>query len=73
MSQPKKKTSRGRRDRRRYHTGRGVTSVVTGTTCPQTGELVRSHGLPKDFEQSAYYQSRVNKKPTSSKAASAKS
>ncbi len=64
MSQPKKKVSRGRRDRRRHAANRGV-SVVLGSVCPETGELVRSHGLPKNFQDSAYYKSRFE---TSAKA-----
>ncbi len=65
MSQPKKKVSRGRRDRRRYSSGKGL-EVVRGQTCPATGELVRSHGLPKDFAESSYYQARFEKKSAAS-------
>jgi len=42
MSQPKKKISRQRRDTRRNNSHRRKKGITFGT-CPETGELTRSH------------------------------
>lgn len=53
MAVPKKKVTRGRRDRRRYG-GKKLGEVFSTTQCKQSGELVRTHTISK----SAIYMNR---------------
>lgn len=47
MAVPKKKVTRGRRDRRRYG-GKKLGEVFSTTQCKQSGELVRTHTISKN-------------------------
>jgi len=46
MSQPKKRTSRGRRDRRRYSLNNAL-DRTTSTLCPECNEPKRPHSICK--------------------------
>jgi len=46
MASPKKKVSRSRRDKRRYHPTKAL-SATQVTKCPQCSELVRPHRICK--------------------------
>lgn len=48
MSQPKKKVSRGRRDRRRYASNKRM-AEPTLTECPVSNEPVRTHRVSMKY------------------------
>lgn len=66
MAVPKKKVSRGRRDRRRYHPSNLLDSV-TVSICPGCGEPVRPHRLCSTKSDCLhYYKARTEKSSTAS-------
>lgn len=59
MSQPKKKTSRSRRDKRRYASANAM-KVTQGVVCKGCGEVIRPHTLCRKMTECSYYSGRGN-------------
>jgi ribosomal protein L32 len=63
MAEPKKKVSRSRRDQRR-HSPAYKLDAVTGTKCPHTQNLVRTHTVSMQAIREGTYQPRAKKAST---------
>ena len=65
MATPKKKTTRSRRDLRRFNPG-NLPPKTTSHACPGCGEHIRPHSIcttcMKNGEECHYYQARFSKK-----------
>ena len=68
MAVPKKKSSRSRRDMRRYSCAYKM-DPIAGTTCPHTQNVVRTHTVSMKAIKEGLYEPRAKKaKSTSAQA-----
>lgn len=65
MAVPKKKSSRSRRDQRRYSAAYRL-DPISETTCPHTQNPVRSHTVSMQSIKDGTYQPRTKKAKTTS-------
>lgn len=65
MAVPKKKSSRSRRDQRRYSAAYKL-DPISETTCPHTQNPVRAHTVSMKAIKEGLYQPRAKKSKTSS-------